>query len=132
MNKLLNTREYRIPVEPKKIVLSSEELNFGSNQANVSPEAVAQLKANFPFTPETNAGTESITITGYSDSMGTDSYNLALSKKRADAVKNVLISVYNVSPDRLTTEGKGESEPIAKNESLDGKAQNRRVEFVKQ
>ena len=120
-----------VPVEPKKIVLSSEELNFGSNQANVSPEAIAQLKANFPFTPETDTSTESITITGYSDSMGTDSYNLALSKRRADAMKKALVEL-GWNPDKIITIGKGEADPIADNSTREGRAKNRRVEFLVQ
>ena len=56
---------------------------------------------------------------------------MQLSKKRADAVKNALVSVYNVSSERLSTDGKGETEPVGDNSSADGKAQNRRVEFIK-
>jgi outer membrane protein OmpA-like peptidoglycan-associated protein len=55
-----------------------------------------------------------------------------LSKARAEAVKQALIEVYKISEERLTTEGKGESEPVGNNSTSDGKAQNRRVEFVKQ
>ena len=120
-----------VPEEPKKIVLSSEELNFGSNQANVSPEAIAQLKANFPFTPETDASTESISITGYTDSMGSESYNLSLSKKRAEAMKKALVEM-GWSPDKIITIGQGEANPIADNKTPEGRAQNRRVEFLVQ
>jgi outer membrane protein OmpA-like peptidoglycan-associated protein len=118
-----------IPKEPKKIVLSSEELNFGSNQANVSPEAIAQLKTNFPFTPETDASTQTITVTGYSDSMGSESYNVTLSKKRADAMKKALVEL-GWSPDKIVTVGKGEANPIADNKTPEGRAKNRRVEFL--
>jgi len=120
-----------IPEEPKKIVLSSEELNFGSNQANVSDEAIAQLKANFPFSPETDASTESITITGYTDSMGSESYNLSLSKKRAEAMKKALVEL-GWNPDKIITIGKGEANPVADNKTPEGRAQNRRVEFLVQ
>lgn len=118
-----------IPEEPKKIVLSSEELNFGSNQANVSDEAVKQLSANFPFTPETDASTELITITGYTDSMGSEKYNLSLSKKRAEAMKKALIEL-GWSSEKIITIGKGEADPIADNNTPEGRAKNRRVEFL--
>ena len=45
---------------------------------------------------------------------------------------NTLISIYNASPERLTAEGMGESQPLGDNNTVDGKAQNRRVEFIKQ
>lgn len=70
-------------------------------------------------------------IIGHTDSDGDDKQNLKLSKKRALAVKNVLISQLNISKNRLQTEGKGESQPIDKNNTTEGKANNRRVEFIK-
>ena len=71
-------------------------------------------------------------IVGHTDSDGNDDANLALSTLRADAVKNALIKVYGVQQNRLFTEGKGEYEPVADNASQEGKAKNRRVEFIKQ
>jgi outer membrane protein OmpA-like peptidoglycan-associated protein len=70
-------------------------------------------------------------IIGHTDSDGSDDSNIVLSKKRAEAVKNALATIYNISPDRLQTGGKGESTPVADNNTADGKAKNRRVEFVK-
>jgi len=77
---------------------------------------------------------ESITlkIIGHTDSDGNDDVNLELSKARAEAVKTALINVYKISESRLYTDGKGETEPIESNTSSEGKAQNRRVEFIKQ
>jgi len=72
-----------------------------------------------------------LNIIGHTDADGSDDVNLKLSKKRAEAVKNALISMYNISGDRLQTDGKGESMPIGDNKTSDGKAQNRRVEFIK-
>ena len=72
-----------------------------------------------------------LNIIGHTDADGPDDNNLKLSKKRAEAVKNALITIYNISGDRLQTDGKGESVPIGDNKTTDGKAQNRRVEFVK-
>ena len=72
-----------------------------------------------------------LNIIGHTDSDGPDDSNLKLSKERAEAVKTALVNIYNISANRLTTEGKGESEPVAENNTASGKAQNRRVEFVK-
>lgn len=72
-----------------------------------------------------------LNIIGHTDADGDDSSNLELSKKRAAAVKTALINIYKISGDRLQTDGKGESIPVGDNNTVDGKAQNRRVEFVK-
>lgn len=72
-----------------------------------------------------------IKIVGHTDSDGDDKSNLDLSKRRAAAVKNVLAKEFGIDATRIETEGKGESEPIAKNDSVVNKALNRRVEFLK-
>jgi outer membrane protein OmpA-like peptidoglycan-associated protein len=70
-------------------------------------------------------------IVGHTDADGDNTSNLELSRKRAEAVKNALASVYGIDASRLATEGKGETEPVSDNGTSDGKAQNRRVEFIK-
>ena len=70
-------------------------------------------------------------IVGHTDSDGSEANNLRLSKDRAEAVKNSLVTVYGVAADRLVSEGKGESEPVGANDTAEGKSQNRRVEFIK-
>ncbi|MFV0375954.1 MAG: OmpA family protein [Mangrovibacterium sp.] len=67
-------------------------------------------------------------IIGHTDSDGEGNSNLALSKKRAESVKDYLVSK-GISASRLQTEGKGENEPVVSNSTPEGKAQNRRVEF---
>ena len=67
---------------------------------------------------------------GHTDNDGDDAKNLLLSKKRAAAVKVKLVSM-GIAAIRFTTDGKGETAPIADNSSAEGKAQNRRVEFKK-
>lgn len=66
-------------------------------------------------------------LVGYTDSMGRESDNQILSEKRAATVKELLIN-NGVSSDRITTEGRGEADPIADNETEEGRAQNRRIE----
>lgn len=71
-------------------------------------------------------------IDGYTDSTGDAQHNQALSQKRAEAVRTVLVSQFGIEAARLTSGGFGAANPIGSNDSPDGRAQNRRVEFVKQ
>ena len=73
-----------------------------------------------------------LTVEGHTDNIGGDTYNLDLSQRRAAAVKEALVSEYKVSGDRLLTNGFGASRPVATNDSLEGRARNRRVELVRQ
>ena len=72
-----------------------------------------------------------IKIVGHTDSDGDDKSNLDLSKRRGASVKNVLVKEFGIDATRIETDGKGEIEPIAKNDSGINKALNRRVEFIK-
>ncbi|MEZ4800641.1 MAG: OmpA family protein [Flavobacteriales bacterium] len=72
-----------------------------------------------------------VKIIGHTDSDGEDSKNLDLSKRRAASVKDALVKEFNIDAKRLETDGKGESEPVDKNDTPVGKANNRRVEFIK-
>ncbi len=69
-------------------------------------------------------------IGGHTDSDGDDASNMALSQKRADAVKDQLVKM-GIAADKLTTKGYGETKPVGENNTAQGKANNRRVEFVK-
>jgi outer membrane protein OmpA-like peptidoglycan-associated protein len=70
-----------------------------------------------------------ILLEGHTDSTGSEEYNLDLSKKRAQSVANYL-ATQNVNPTRFTIMGYGESQPIASNETAEGRTQNRRVEVA--
>ncbi|MDM8524910.1 OmpA family protein [Desulfococcaceae bacterium HSG8] len=70
-------------------------------------------------------------IEGHADSKGTDEYNNDLSRRRADAVKTFLISAFKIDESRLKIRAYGESRPIVSNETEEGRALNRRVEFVR-
>jgi outer membrane protein OmpA-like peptidoglycan-associated protein len=71
-------------------------------------------------------------IEGHTDGSGNATHNMDLSKRRAEAVKSVLVSQFNVDASRLTTSGLGSTKPIDTNDTPQGRAQNRRVELVKQ
>jgi len=71
-------------------------------------------------------------IEGHTDSVGNSDHNLDLSRRRAEAVKAVLVAQFNIDASRLTTAGLGATKPVDSNDTPQGRAQNRRVEFVKQ
>lgn len=70
-----------------------------------------------------------ILVEGHTDSTGDAAYNQELSQRRANSIKNYLVNQGEVNPGRLTAVGKGESDPVASNDSEYGRAQNRRIEF---
>lgn len=71
---------------------------------------------------------EVIIAVGHTDSIGSETYNQGLSERRANAVKTYLVN-RGIDPNRIYTEGKGESQPVASNATREGRAQNRRVEL---
>jgi len=72
-----------------------------------------------------------VKIIGHTDADGKDADNMELSKRRAEAVKSILSSEFKIDSSRMQTDGKGESQPVDKNDTPQGKANNRRVEFIK-
>lgn len=80
----------------------------------------------------TNHANWRLTIEGHTDSQGSDADNLVLSQNRADAVLHALIDQHGVAADRLTATGFGETRPVESNDTLEGRARNRRVELTRQ
>lgn len=74
---------------------------------------------------------QKIVVEGYTDSRGSDDFNLRLSQERADAVRSYLIG-RGIKPERVTSQGKGEANPVATNDTPEGRANNRRVEIIVQ
>ena len=68
-----------------------------------------------------------VQLAGHTDSIGTDAYNMDLSKRRANMVKKYLETVFKVKASRISTVGYGESKPIASNDTSEGRQRNRRV-----
>ncbi|RNC92766.1 MAG: OmpA family protein [Allomuricauda sp.] len=110
--------------------ISTNGILFDSGSANIKPESMGIIRQIYQVLQQD--ASINLKIVGHTDADGADDTNLALSKNRADAVKNALVNVYQVDGNRLSTEGKGELEPVADNTTPEGKAQNRRVEFIKQ
>jgi outer membrane protein OmpA-like peptidoglycan-associated protein len=73
-----------------------------------------------------------LSVSGHTDNIGDDGFNLGLSQRRAAAVKNALVTQYGVAGERLSTSGFGASQPIADNSTIEGRARNRRVELQRQ
>ncbi|MEX0289428.1 MAG: OmpA family protein [Flavobacteriaceae bacterium] len=109
--------------------ISTNAILFDSGSANLQPQSMGVIR-QISQVLQQEAGL-SLNIIGHTDSDGDEGTNMTLSKKRAEAVKSALVNVYNISASRLTADGKGESDPVGDNGTADGKAQNRRVEFVK-
>ncbi|WP_299125277.1 OmpA family protein [uncultured Winogradskyella sp.] len=109
--------------------ISTNGILFDSGSANIQPQSLGIVRQISQVLMQDD--NIKLNIIGHTDSDGTDDANLKLSKARAAAVKDVLINIYNISEGRLTTDGKGETQPVGDNNTTNGKAQNRRVEFVK-
>jgi outer membrane protein OmpA-like peptidoglycan-associated protein len=102
---------------------------FDVNSANIKPESYGTLKEM--ATVLKDYADLKVKIVGHTDADGSDASNLDLSKRRAAAVKASLAKEFSIDETRMETDGKGESEPIDKNDNPAGKANNRRVEFIK-
>lgn len=109
--------------------VSTNGILFDSGSANIKPQSYGIIRQISQVLMQDSS--MNLNIIGHTDADGNDDSNLKLSKARAEAVKNALITIYNISENRLQTDGKGESEPVDDNSTTSGKAKNRRVEFIK-
>lgn len=109
------------------IKVKIENLFFATNKTYILPESEQSMSDLAQFLLD-NPGV-TIHITGHTDAVGTDEANQILSEGRANAVRQNLID-RGVAAERMTAEGKGEKEPVADNDTEEGRQLNRRVEFV--
>ena len=107
-------------------VVVDMRLNFDTNKYEIKPEMVAEIAKVAEFLrqyPSVNAE-----IQGHTDSVGSSAYNQGLSERRANSVKDYLVSNFGIDASRLSAKGYGEEQPIADNSTEEGRALNRRAE----
>ena len=112
---------------PRGLVLTLGDVLFDTGRAELNPGAGRKLDQLAQFLSEHKD--RRVQIDGFTDSVGTDSYNEDLSRRRADAVKSALL-VRGIDSSRISTQGYGKSFPVADNSDSGGRQLNRRVEVV--
>ena len=110
-----------------RLVLNENAVRFDTGKATLTSAAKSNLDKLVPVFKE--YADTNIELYGYTDSTGSPEFNLTLSQKRAESVKNYLASSGLVSS-RFKITGMGIADPIATNDTADGRTQNRRVEFA--
>ena len=113
---------------PKKVTVVMDErtLLFDFDKSVVKEQYIPILRNVIDYMVENNYD---VTIVGHTDSKGSELYNEKLSMRRATSVKEKLLEL-GLSPDRIVgLEARGELEPVASNETEEGRAQNRRIEL---
>jgi outer membrane protein OmpA-like peptidoglycan-associated protein len=114
-------------VTDRGIVLTLGDVLFESGRADLKAGAAGNLSKLVAFL--TKYPERVVTIEGYTDSIGGDDYNQALSQRRADSVRSYLVRA-GIDSGRLTTAGMGKNDPVAGNDSAIGRQQNRRVAVI--
>jgi len=123
----VNVDEIGCPIKDE-VVLTINRLGFDFDSAELDRSSKAALDRAVAVI-KSHSEAVNLNVVGHTDSRGDEAYNQKLSERRADAVVDYLVSK-GVSRSSLSSSGKGESEPMASNDTEDGRAQNRRVELV--
>ena len=112
-----------VPIPDKVSITLLVEFDFDKDTVKPKYHSDLEKVANFlKAYPDTTGELE-----GHTDSIGSDEYNMTLSKRRAESVKKYLVGKFNINAARLTTVAHGESQPVASNKSDEGRQRNRRV-----
>ena len=126
-------RWYGEAAPAKEIVIIYKGINFDFDKYNLRPDSIPILQKDVANLKAYTQKNKNIRVIGHTDAKGSDAYNQKLSERRAKAVVDYFIS-QGIDPNRISSEGRGESEPIAPN-TIDGKdnpagrAENRRMEL---
>lgn len=112
-------------IQVERLVLNTDA-HFDFDKATLKPEAKARLDELMDRVK--GATIQVISVTGHTCSMGSEAYNQGLSERRARSVSNYLVE-QGVDAGLINASGRGESQPIASNETREGRARNRRVEI---
>jgi outer membrane protein OmpA-like peptidoglycan-associated protein len=122
LNAVLQTKE-----TARGLIVNMSDVLFDFNKFTLKPEAREKLaKVSGILLAYPNL---KLQVEGYTDSIGSDDYNMKLSEQRADGVRQYLVS-QSVQDANITAQGFGKANPIADNGDASGRAQNRRVELV--
>lgn len=132
---VLNSRD-KCPGTEKGVMVDEDgcplkftiQIEFDFDKSEVRPEYRDELRKAAAFMnkyPQTQ-----FLLAGHTDSMGTDEYNMGLSKRRAAAVKKYLVENFGIAAHLMTPRGYGERQPVATNDTEEGRQQNRRVEVI--
>ena len=122
----LSQLQAKVQETPRGMVLTLGDVLFEFDKADIKPGAIRNLHPLVEFLEQDDR--RKVIIEGHTDSVGSESYNLDLSKRRAAAVRNFLIT-NGIDPERITARGLGEDYPVASNATPAGRQQNRRVEI---
>ncbi len=115
-----------IPKKGERIVLVG--IHFESGKSTIQPDSYSILdQAAQVLKDNPNLVVE---IGGHTDSVGSSSYNMKLSFARANAVREHLVTIHSIDPKRLIAKGYGEDRPISDNRTKEGRAKNRRIEYL--
>ncbi|MFM1879211.1 MAG: hypothetical protein RLZZ241_2077 [Bacteroidota bacterium] len=107
--------------------VSTNGILFDSGSANLQPQSMGIIRQIYQVLEQDK--TLKLRIVGHTDADGDEGANQRLSEARAGAVRDALVSVYNIDSNRLVVQGMGESQPVSENNTASGKAKNRRVVF---
>jgi OOP family OmpA-OmpF porin len=108
-------------------ILGKGKIRFERNRATIDPDSAGLL--DHLIETALRCPTANIEVAGHTDADGDDASNQTLSEKRAQAVVDYLVKA-GLSADRFTAAGYGSTQPVASNDTDEGKAQNRRIEFL--
>ena len=128
VERMFSREEGRVMREGNNVLVRLIGLNFPVGKSVIEPQyfkLLTKVQQTINIFPNSK-----ITIEGHTDSFGGDDLNLKLSQQRSDAVKTYLMANMGLSDDRINSVGFGESQPIANNETSEGRTKNRRIDVV--
>jgi outer membrane protein OmpA-like peptidoglycan-associated protein len=105
-------------------------VHFAFDSSEILPQAEVNLRSLGQALQSPQLAAYQIRIEGHTDSTGPAAYNVGLSHRRANSVKEYLVQHFDIDAERLLIDGRGEDEPITSNDTRDGRRKNRRAEFI--
>lgn len=128
VQKDFTNEEAEVYQQSDKLLLRLKNINFKFDSASIPEESESMLTRISRVIKDLEP--RAVTVEGHTDSIGDEEYNKGLSKKRAEAVSEFLKSTLQAPGFEIASLGEGESDPIANNETREGRSQNRRVDIV--